>query len=80
MMDMFSPEHIHHNFTSLSHKVTIEQKSVCLCDIYLWKKILLPFFFPISDKGFKVSRITAVSTFLFAVISLSGIFIDSKLS
>jgi len=37
-------------------------------------------FFPIRDKGFKVSRITSVSTFLFAVISLSGIFIDSKLS
>jgi len=43
VMDVFSPEHIHHNFTSLSHKVTIEQKSVCLCDIYLWKKLLLLF-------------------------------------
>jgi len=44
MMDMFSPEHIHHNFTSLSHKVTIEQKCVCLCDIYFWKILLLLFF------------------------------------
>jgi hypothetical protein len=26
MMDMFSPEHIHHNFTSVSHKVMIEKR------------------------------------------------------
>lgn len=47
---------------------------------YIYERKFFYFFFPIRDKGFKVSRITAVSTFLFAVISLSGIFIDSELS
>jgi hypothetical protein len=52
------PSHLH--FTkSQSYD---SAKSVCLCDIYLWKKLLL-FFFTIRDKGSKVSRITGISPF-----------------